>query len=513
MKAALCPIGAAALVCSSVLSAQAAPGHRVVSPISGTDTLLFDDTGALVHTWPSDFKVGMACYLKENGNLLRSIVTTSGPSGTGGGVQELALDGTVLWDFRYDTGGVLSHHDIEPMPGGNVLLIAWEELAPQEAIAAGRAPARISGITRPDHIVEVRPCGPGAGEIVWEWHVMDHVIQDIDPDRSDFGDVARHPERIDINFPPDRSGGELNHLNSIDYDPTHDWIVVSSSFQDEIWIIDHGTTTAEAAGSTGGRHGMGGDLLYRWGNPASYRGASSGEQVLFSPHAARFVSKGDGEPPHVLVFNNKSSPHSEVLELTLPFDGERFVRPSCAPFGPLEASWSYSAAGFDSDLMASAERLPNGNTLICSSMQIRIFEIDARGQVVWEIDDEELSSFPFHATYTARTLWVDRPSEGCATYEVRFDLMFGTRHRDEFFMLMPTPRRRPKIAWALPWEVCLSAQGFLDESGRAGITGDVPRAVHPEWIGEFVEYTARAFDLPRRGSDSTSNTIRLECIP
>jgi hypothetical protein len=80
-------------------------------------------------------------------------------------------------------------------------------------------------------------------------------------------------------------------------------------------------------------------------------------------------------------------------------------------------------------------------------------------------------------------------------------------------MLMPTPRRRPKIAWALPWEVCLSAQGFLDESGRAGITGDVPRAVHPEWIGEFVEYTARAFDLPRRGSDSTSNTIRLECIP
>ena len=37
------------------------------------------------------------------------------------------------------------------------------------------------------------------GEIVWEWHAWDHLIQDFDSKRENYGDVTAHPERIDIN--------------------------------------------------------------------------------------------------------------------------------------------------------------------------------------------------------------------------------------------------------------------------------------------------------------------------
>jgi len=62
--------------------------------------------------------------------------------------------------------------------------------------------------------------------------------------------VADHPELIDINF-----GGrhaDWNHLNSIDYNEEFDQILLSSHNQNEIWVIDHSTTTEEAAGHTGG---------------------------------------------------------------------------------------------------------------------------------------------------------------------------------------------------------------------------------------------------------------------
>jgi len=374
--------------------AQVAPGHRLVGAISETETHLVDSTGAVIHTWVSDFKPGVAAYLKEDGRLVRTINTVDGEPGSGGGVQEILPDGTVVWDFRYDTDGVLSHHDIELLPNGNVLLVAWEEITEEAAIAAGRDPSRTRGPVLPDQVVEVQPTGPTSGTIVWKWRAWDHMIQDFDPERTNFGDVKAHPELIDVNYPPERTGGELQHVNSIDYDPENDWILLSACYQDEIWIIDHGTTIEEAAGHGGGRWGKGGDLIYRWGNPAAHRAGTSADRRLFNPHSAQFVPRGCPGAGNVTVFSNKALPRSEVLELRLPKDE-----------APAEVVWRYAAVGFDSDLMASAERLPNGNTLICSSLQLRLFEIDAEGQVVWELGKDRLTGYPFHATYVEPTRW------------------------------------------------------------------------------------------------------------
>ena len=67
-----------------------------------------------------------------------------GGGGAGGGVQKVEWDGTVVWDFRYNTNGDLSHHDVKSLPNGNVLLIAWETKTRTEAIAAGRNPSYVS---------------------------------------------------------------------------------------------------------------------------------------------------------------------------------------------------------------------------------------------------------------------------------------------------------------------------------------------------------------------------------
>ncbi len=150
-------------------------------------------------------------------------------------------------------------------------MVAWEYKSAEEAIAAGRDPRLLTqGALWPDTLIEVEPVGSGGAKIVWEWRAWDHLIQDFDPSRDTFGDVAGNPQLIDLNFARD-GAADWMHLNGIDYHPELDQIVVGSPFLNEIWIIDHSTTTAEAAGHTGGRSGRGGDLLYRHGNPQAYR--------------------------------------------------------------------------------------------------------------------------------------------------------------------------------------------------------------------------------------------------
>ena len=119
-----------------------------------------------------------------------------------------------------------------------------------------------------------------------------YAIRSYYASKPNYGVVASHPELLDLNYPPVVLGdGDWNHVNGIDYDPVHDWIVLSARSQDEIYVIDHSTTTAEAAGHTGGARGKGGDILYRWGNPEAYQAGTAANQQLFGQHDPRFVPR------------------------------------------------------------------------------------------------------------------------------------------------------------------------------------------------------------------------------
>ena len=194
-------------------------GQFLYAPMYGTTTYLRKSDGSLNHSWSSSYFSGVMVRWLGGGMILRTIRVGVGPGtgGAGGGVQKVEWDGTVIWDFRYNTNGHLSHHDVRMLPNGNVLLIAWETKTRTEAIAAGRNPNHVGnqGLT-PDHIIEVQPTGPSSGEIVWEWHAWDHLIQDYDSSKANYGVVGDHPELIDINYGTS-SQQDLMHTNSIDY--------------------------------------------------------------------------------------------------------------------------------------------------------------------------------------------------------------------------------------------------------------------------------------------------------
>jgi hypothetical protein len=367
-------------------------GYILFAPMNSHTTYLIDYTGTVIHTWPSSYNPGQMAYMLEDNDILRTIRKTyNAPGGAGGGVQKISSDGTIEWDFNYYTSDYLSHHDIEPLPNGNVLMIAWEYITRDEAIAAGRNPSFLQGnILMPDHIIEVEPTGASSGTIVWEWHVMDHLIQDFDPTKENYGVVEDHPELIDFNY--GTSNKDWLHCNSIDYHEEFDQILVSCHNFNEIWVIDHSTTTAEAAGHTGGNSGKGGDLLYRWGNPRAYRAGTASDQKFFGQHDSGWIEPGHPGEGNILVFNNGNGrpgvDYSSVDEIVPPVDeyGTYYLEPGSA-YGPEEQIWIYTddvPSSFFAFFISGAYRLPSGNTLICDGPAGRFFEVTPEMVTVWE---------------------------------------------------------------------------------------------------------------------------------
>jgi hypothetical protein len=246
-------------------------------------------------------------------------------------------------------------------------------------------------------LIEIKPNGRTGGDIVWEWHVWDHLIQDHDKDKANYGDVAAQPERIDINYnvvAGQRANPDWTHFNAVAYNPDLDQIAVSLRNFSEIWIIDHSTTTAQAAGKTGGRSGKGGDLLYRWGNPRVYRRGTQADQTLYGQHNVHWIPKGLAGAGHLLIYNNGDTRpvarYSSVEEIALPVDSNgRYTLGAGTKYGPDRSVWTYSAPNptdFYSANISGAMRLPNGNTLICAGAPGIVFEVTPQNKVVWQFN-------------------------------------------------------------------------------------------------------------------------------
>jgi len=375
-------------------------GYTLLSPLQSTSTFLIDMNGRVVKTWETDSTPASIAYLLESGNLIRAGLAANPPFGTtaggGGRMQEFNWNGELVWDFTYGTATATQHHDFTRLPNGNVLMLVKERKTAVEAIAAGRIPSTVEGTNvQPDSLIEIRPMGKTGAEVVWEWHLWDHLIQDVDKDKTNFGDVAAHPERVDINYnvvAGQRANPDWTHFNAVTYNADLDQVLVSLRNFSEIWIIDHGTTTREAAGSTGGKRGKGGDLLYRWGNPRVYRAGTAEDQRLYGQHNAHWIPKGLEGAGHLLIFNNgdtrPGTKYSSVEEIVLPVDANgRYPLGAGKKYGPDQAVWSYSApnpADFYSVNISGVQRLPNGNTLICVGAPGIVFEVTAQKKVVWQ---------------------------------------------------------------------------------------------------------------------------------
>lgn len=328
-----------------------------------------------------------------------------------GGLELVDWDNNTIWSYEINTSTHLSHHDAVYMPNGNVLVLTWELVYENELIEMGRDPDEIApqGFMWSERIMELEPVGNNDANIVWEWHIRDHYIQEFDETKDNYGVVMDHPELFDINLPDLNSSNsnasrDWNHFNAIDYNPDLDQILISVRNSDEIWIIDHSTTTAEAASHSGGKYGKGGDLLYRWGNASAYQRAPVSDQKLFGQHGVHWIREGLQDAGKIMLFNNgngRPGPDFSTGEVLVPPQDTSggYVIKDSEPFGPDVAEWIYgdqAGQNFYSPYLSNAQRLPNGNTLLNPGSKGVVFEVNPENEIVWEYVIPLNGDFPYN---------------------------------------------------------------------------------------------------------------------
>ncbi|QHI36527.1 hypothetical protein IMCC3317_18900 [Kordia antarctica] len=372
-------------------------GYTLFAPAGHTETYLINNCGEIINQWSSTVAPGNAVYLLENGNLLRAGRISNADvnfGGVGGKVELFDWDGNLLWEYTYSSTTVSQHHDVFPMPNGNILMLAVNTITETEAIQAGRDPNTITqGKIFNEQILELEPVGTNGANIVWEWNIKDHVIQDFDASKDNFGVVENNPQLLDFNF-LGNSNGAANwlHFNSIQYNERLDQIVISSRLMSEIYIIDHSTTTTQAASNSGGNRGKGGDFLYRWGNPQAYKRGTANDQKLFGQHYPHIIADGLQDARKIIVFNNgftRLPSFSQIDIISPPEDSEGvYTYTAGTAYGPVTTDYSYVDptlnTNFYSRILSSGQRLPNGNTLICDGDDGYFFEITPSEEIVWE---------------------------------------------------------------------------------------------------------------------------------
>ena len=383
-------------------TAESYEGYTFFSPFSSTNAYLVDNCGRLVNQWDRGTKPGLAAYFLENGLMLRTYkVSPMGPftsASNAGGLELVDWDNNTVWSYELNTPTWLSHHDAVMMPNGNILLLTWEIISAADLIQLGRDPNEIDleGFAWNETIIEIQPLGTNEINVIWEWKIRDHYIQDFDASKDNFGVVAEHPELFDINLPDitssnSHSNFDYNHFNAIDYNESLDQILISVRNSDEIWILDHSTTTLEAASHTGGDAGKGGDILYRYGNANAYDRGPVAAQNLFGQHGANWIPAGNEDAGKILIFNNGNGRpgvnFSETEIIVPPVDANgNYIVPATEPFGPSEPEWSYgnlNDAFYYSPYFSNAQRLPNGHTLINAGTIGNIYEVDADKNIHW----------------------------------------------------------------------------------------------------------------------------------
>lgn len=373
------------------------PGTILFAPNANNTTYLINKCGYYLHSWTSAYKPGVSSYLLEDGLLLRpgntNNATFSGGGGAGGIIEKIDWSGSVVWSYLISDSTMCQHHDIHALPNGNVLALVWEKKTKADAILAGRDTNFIGATFWNEKIVELQPVGTNGANIVWEWNSWDHLIQDFDSTKSNFGVISQNPNLININA---NFSGSLNpdwlHFNSIDYNASLDQILISSRLTSEIYIVDHSTTTLEASTHLGGSSGKGGDFIYRWGNPMVYNRGLLSDQKFFGQHSAHWIGQGLVGEGDIMVFNNgKDRPagnYSTVEIIKPPLDSfGNYSITSTLPFLPINSYWIYQdpiPTNLYSDRISGAQRIANGHTLICSGNKGEFIEIDSLNTVVWE---------------------------------------------------------------------------------------------------------------------------------
>ena len=363
------------------------PGYKLMYMHSQPNVYLIDNWGEVVHVWRDSLLFpGNAAFLTEEGKLYKTASRgrNANPNfqagGSGDFLQIRDWDNTLLWNFEYSNENVRMHHDIRPMPNGNALILAFESITRDSAIALGRDTTILGNVLWMEHIIEVEPVGLDSGNIVWEWHAIDHLIQDHDSTKANYGVVADHPGKININYDMN-ANPDWVHANAIDYNPHLDQILISAPGMGEVWIIDHSNTSAATADSAG-------DLMYRWGNPAAYDRGTPNDTKLFWQHDAHWVRDHAPDSGKIMIFNNRyGGNYSAIVMIDPPKNADStYMMAADTTYLPADFDSIWTATNptdFFSSFISGSQQLSNGNLLVCKGAFGEVFEVNADNDTLW----------------------------------------------------------------------------------------------------------------------------------
>lgn len=364
------------------LQAQQWGYATLIAPQNSTTVTLIDTNSSVIKTWTGlSGSTAYSAYLMPGGYLWRTVKTTNNSfsgGGLAGRVQKVDWNGTILFDYTVSNSNEISHHDICPMPNGNVMLIVYEKKTAAQMTAAG---ATSSSARQLEKIVELQPTGVNTATIVWQWNLYDHLVQSANASGANYNaSIVNNPQLLNVNY---KVTSDWIHMNGIDYNEALNQVVVSSHNLNEMWVIDHSTTTAQAAGHTGGTHGKGGDFLYRWGNPAAY--SATGTTIFNVMHDAHWIPADCPNPGRLVGMNNKgvSSSQSAIDQIQTTWNGTTYTHTLGQQYQPTTYTARHSCNGYTSN-MGNSQQLPNGNQLVCLATAAKVYEIDASGTQLWQ---------------------------------------------------------------------------------------------------------------------------------
>ena len=308
-------------------------GVTLYTTIGAETTRLIDMDGVVVHEWtpPAPAKPFYG-FLRDNGNLLVRCYDNTEPftgGGFGGILLELDWDGNEVWRYQ----NPVIHHDHIVLRNGNIMVIGWEELTPeQEArVKGGREGIGRSGPGHAmlgDFLLELN----ADGEVVWEWHGHDKL----DPEQEVIEGNGIRNEWTHCNGVTELLNGDI----CISFRQTSQIVFISKQTGDVYWRFGPGELSHQH-------------------NPTQL---DNGNLLIFDNGETRASGR---------VF-------SRVVELD-PKAGE--------------IVWEYTgdpSLSFFSTGISGAQRLPNGNTAICDGRTGRLFEVTTEGDVVWEYMNPEI---------------------------------------------------------------------------------------------------------------------------
>lgn len=364
-------------------------GYTVIAPQGGDSAYVLDMGGRIVHRWRFTDLKPFNARLLDNGNLaVLGTETKFGPQGPrvpgaalpadlnervrgfGGNasvLREVDWDGDTVWEYQNET----IHHDFVRLPDGNTVFPQWVDI-PEELERQVRGGQRTRSRVRPpmagDEIFEIDPSGKEVWRAnVWELH-----------------DPRRDP------ICPLEPRNEWSHMNSVDVNADGD-VLFSCRNNSRVGIINRSS----------------GELTWSYGQPET-----------FHQHNATWLENGN-----VQIFDNGmhrfGMPRSRIIE----------VNPKTN-----EIVWEYTATPeiqFLSSHISGAQRLPNGNTLVCEGAPGRLFETTKDREIVWEWVNpivETVRGGPSTAMFRAHKYGPDHPAFAGHALEPRLYMELNRLH-------------------------------------------------------------------------------------